>query len=243
MPLNEMEPSSTDDNGTLADEIQVRRRELIAVARRAIESAWPADAPLPSDLEIPLGELVDAETLFLITGNAPEQLGEDGDDRTRRIYMKPSGFDGASSRKLLNLGTNLKRGFGKYAGWVLRVATLGTLAPWLGALALLSVAAEIWAETEFKATERQAVILWTLYERGINTNEHAVTKHQLLELVNRALAEHNRDKMPMAELAAILPALKTTRCVASDARISEADSNETVWWLNEDVEIDLNDLG
>jgi hypothetical protein len=230
-------PSTADDDPALV----ARRAELLAIARASIQPAWPDTSSLPSDVDQALAELVDGFVVLMVSEDPPES-GADGDGEgspRRRIDLRPGGFGGGKTRKVLNIGTNMKGAMGRYARFVLTVAGLLALAPWLGAISLLAVAADVWGDTQIQITERQAVVVWTLYNRGINSRQAAVSTQALRTRVSAALAEYGRGEMPHDEITAILPVLKSIRCVAVAEVIEANGEARPVWWLNEDVEVDL----
>jgi hypothetical protein len=136
-------PSSTEDDAA----VLARRAELLAMARTSVQAAWPEGMPLPPEAQKALDELVDGFVVFLVSGDPPAGEGGSGESLSaHRIYLNPGGFGGGNSRKLLNIGTNMKSALGRYARYVVAVAGLTALAPWLGALSLLAVAADIWGD-------------------------------------------------------------------------------------------------
>ena len=224
-------------------EISARRAELLSAAREAVMAAWPAGTPLPEDLDQELADIVDGFVVFLISGDPPdseEASAVHDREAAERIYLKPSGFGGGSSRKFLNVGTNMKSAMGRYLRYIGVGAGLAALAPWLALISVVAIAVDVWGDTKIQVTERQAAVLWVLYSRGINERDKAVSATALRALMDKELASYGRDPMPRDELAAILPPLKKIRCVSSALEVAPNGEGTLVWWLNEHVEVDLS---
>lgn len=179
-----------------------------AAALTAVVSVAPAAARERGTVQL-INDLIEAA----IEPWSPRPRRLRGDPESRNLALRPLGMGGVESRKVSNLYVNLGRGLAKTATSVVTLGGISTLQPWLVPFAFLAVLADLWNASAVRLSERHAVVVWGLYDRGVMSPERALTADELRPMVNRHLGAHDRGPMSLDELVALLGELKNLRCV------------------------------
>lgn len=130
-----------------------------------------------------------------------------------RLYlmtMQPGGRGGGRSAKAGNIQLNIQKLITAIAGGVIAVAGAVTT-PWTLPFAAIIIWDSIYSGTNIEISEREAVVLWTLWKNRDPKN--CVSSNGLLELVNSELTAYGRHAMSEQELIDCLDNLQRIKSV------------------------------
>jgi len=151
--------------------------------------------------------------------------------------MRPGGVGGAVDQRPSNLLVKWKEGLDSYAQAIVGLPAVVALPPWLGAIALLGLASRLWMRSQVPISERQASIVYALYDRGKMHELDAVPTERLVGLVNAITAPYHRQPITREELLADLRALRSLRAVRATPTDDDRDG---AWWLEDRVNVTLD---
>lgn len=147
------------------------------------------------------------------------------------VSMVEGGIGGAKSTKPGNLLLSMQKLFTSVSSGVLTIA--GTLSnPWLAPFCAIVLWDSVYSGMTTNLTEREAAILWTMWEN--RENENCVPHNTLLDKVNNELKIYECTLISQKELEHSLKVLEKISC------IKRSRHDESKWILIEDIDVEYS---
>jgi len=200
------------------DRAAQKKAELVRIAEAAILDYWRSVGEEPDPLRVANIANETINTFVQIT--PPEKA------RLECITMRHGGYGGGRSSKSGNLLLNMRKLFTAIASGVM--TTVGVIAaPWTAPFAALLLWDRVKSSLNIDITEREAVLLWTMWKnRDLN---NYVSEQDLLDLVNSELNSNGRPAISKQQMGDSLETLSNMSCVERTTSIASK------WWLCERV--------
>lgn len=141
---------------------------------------------------------------------------------SHRVIIIHDGFtDGAKSTKLGNIKLDLKKLCILSSESIFPIVA-ATHMPWLIPFAALVICNKFWSLQNIQITERDAAVIWTMWNYITNHNKlkknniglkNCINAEMVLGLVNKELSNFKRPEMTQKELNVIIKNLETMRCI------------------------------